>query len=92
MKTSPTQAQLYRLSGDYNPLHIDPMMAQMNGFVGFFLNFVCVIILSCSGTDSSSRYKEPILHGLCSLGFAARAVLKTYGDNDAAKFKAMKCR
>uniref|UniRef100_A0A7S4NQ34 MaoC-like domain-containing protein n=1 Tax=Paramoeba aestuarina TaxID=180227 RepID=A0A7S4NQ34_9EUKA len=68
MKTSPTQAHVYRLSGDYNPLHIDPMMAQMNGF------------------------KEPILHGLCSLGHAAHAVLKTYGGNEAARFRGMKCR
>eukprot|EP00211_Chloroparvula_japonica_P017725 CAMPEP_0119135034 /NCGR_PEP_ID=MMETSP1310-20130426/18511_1 /TAXON_ID=464262 /ORGANISM="Genus nov. species nov., Strain RCC2339" /LENGTH=300 /DNA_ID=CAMNT_0007125885 /DNA_START=62 /DNA_END=964 /DNA_ORIENTATION=+ len=62
------QAQVYRLSGDYNPLHVDPMMAQMNGF------------------------KEPILHGLCTLGHAARAVLQAYGDNDPERFKSIKCR
>jgi len=27
IKTSPNQAIIYRLSGDYNPLHIDPAMA-----------------------------------------------------------------
>ena len=32
MPTSKYQAQVYRLSGDYNPLHIDPAMAQMSGF------------------------------------------------------------
>ena len=66
--TSPTQTHLYRLSGDYNPLHVDPDFAVGMGF------------------------KEPILHGLCSLGFATRAVLGAYGDNDAANFKALSLR
>lgn len=30
-KTSLSQAALYRLSGDYNPLHVDPSFAQMGG-------------------------------------------------------------
>jgi acyl dehydratase len=68
MPTLDIQAAIYRLSGDRNPLHIDPAFAKMAG------------------------YDRPILHGLCTFGYAGRAVLQEYCGNDTGKFTGMSAR
>jgi acyl dehydratase len=66
--TRPEQAALYRLSGDLNPLHIDPAIARAAGF------------------------ERPILHGLCSYGIAARAILSLLCGDDAAALTRLDAR
>lgn len=41
---------------------------------------------------SMAGYERPILHGLCTLGHACRAVIKEYCENDPSKFKSFKAR
>jgi acyl dehydratase len=68
LPTLPQAALIYRLSGDYNPLHADPKVAAAAGF------------------------KAPILHGLCTLGVAAHAILKTQCSYDPGRFRSLALR
>lgn len=64
----PQAALIYRLSGDRNPLHVDPAVAATAGF------------------------PRPILHGLCTLGMAGHAVMRTMLDYDGAAVRGMRVR
>lgn len=62
--TSPYQPQIYRLSGDYNPLHVDPEMAQMSGFQEPILHGLnslgisAAAVLKAYGEDKAENFKS----------------------------------
>jgi acyl dehydratase len=66
--TLPQSALIYRLSGDYNPIHADIEAAAKAGF------------------------ERPILHGLCTLGIATRAVLAAFADGRPERLNSLSAR
>lgn len=68
LPTLPRQALIYRLSGDYNPLHAEPAVA------------------------AAAKFEKPILHGLCTLGVATHAILKTCCDYQPEKLRGLELR
>lgn len=65
VQTRPGLALLYRLNGDWNPLHADPAVAIKAGF------------------------DQPILHGLCTNGIAARTIISEFCGYDQTRIKAL---
>lgn len=76
LATLPQSALLYRLSGDMNPLHADPKVAQSVGFTGPILHGRCTmgmamhaLVKSCCGYDASRlqsievRFSSPFMPG-----------------------------
>lgn len=68
LPTSPRAGLIYRLSGDRNPLHVDPSVARAAGF------------------------DRPILHGLCTLGVAAHALLRSCLDYQPERLVSLRLR
>jgi acyl dehydratase len=67
-RIAPAQALLYRLSGDYNPLHADPEYAAEVGF------------------------ERPILHGLCTYGYAGRALVSEACGGDPGRLATLRAQ
>jgi acyl dehydratase len=65
---SPDQPLLYRLTGDFFALHVDPDFAKASGF------------------------EKPIMHGLCTFGFACRALVKSLIPGEPERTARMACR
>lgn len=61
-------ALIYRLSGDLNPLHVDPEVARDAGF------------------------PQPILHGLCTMGIATRAILRACCGDEPTRLQSIGVR
>jgi acyl dehydratase len=74
--TSPNQALVYRLSGDFNPIHADPDLAQQAGFAVPILHGLCTngiatraILRQFCGNDPAKlksmfvRFSKPVMPG-----------------------------
>lgn len=68
LTTLPQSALIYRLSGDYNPIHASPEIARKAGF------------------------DRPILHGLCTMGVATRALLQGVCNDQPERLRGVTLR
>lgn len=75
MATSGEQALLFRLSGDWNPLHADPEAARAAGFDGPILHGMCTYAMCCRAVmaeygiaaddvqEHDARFSAPVFPG-----------------------------
>jgi acyl dehydratase len=93
LPTLPQQATLYRLTGDRNPLHIDPKAAQAAGFSRPILHGLCTygmagraILQACCDNDPSmietldARFSSPVYPG-------ETVVTRIWRDDNALSFE-----
>jgi acyl dehydratase len=93
-QTLPRQALIYRLSGDYNPVHADPAVAAKAGFDRPILHGLCsygivglsLVLELCDGdpdrlTELFARFSKPVFPG-------ETIRLELFQESDAWRFRA----
>ncbi|MGE0775494.1 MAG: MaoC/PaaZ C-terminal domain-containing protein [Sphingomonadaceae bacterium] len=91
--TLPQQALLYRLTGDYNPLHADPQVARAGGFEVPILHGMCSYGISCRAmleawcdndparmSHHEARFSAPVYPG-------ETLVVETWRTDDGVAFR-----
>jgi acyl dehydratase len=99
-ETRPEQALLYRLSGDRNPLHVDPKFAARGGFSQPILHGLCTYGVTgrallravCDGDPArfrsmSGRFSRPVLPGEPLTVSIWLAEAGADGESESAQFQ-----
>ena len=94
LATRPDQALLYRLSGEYNPLHADPAFAKMVGFPRPILHGMCTYGVTCRAVlqtyadydptrikSHQARFSAPVFPG-------ETITVDLWRDDDVVSFEA----
>jgi acyl dehydratase len=99
-ETRPEQALIYRLSGDRNPLHVDPKFAARGGFSQPILHGLCtygvtgraLLRVLCDGDPArfrsmGGRFSRPVLPGEPLTVSIWRAEASADGESETALFQ-----
>jgi len=94
MPTITRQALIYRLSGDYNPVHIDPKIAAEAGFSKPILHGLCTFGVACFGivqllcAGDPDRLKEIFVRFSRPVFPGETIRLELFKENDSWRFRA----
>jgi len=93
LSTVPEQALLYRLSGDYNPIHIDREIAAKAGFPGPILHGLCTYGIACRAVLRGVCGDDPTLLRRFDVRFSSpvypgdKIVTDIWQDRDIVSFR-----
>jgi acyl dehydratase len=94
LPTLARQALIYRLSGDYNPIHADPAAAARAGFKAPILHGLCTFGIACRGLVNTLCNGDPARLRSMSVRFSRPVYpgetirLEIYREGDQVRYRA----